>query len=124
MRLFIDCEWNSYKGELLSFALVSEDGQAFYMLLPEPSEAIDHNQKGKPMPIVSSSDYFYTRVARALFAERSRKNLSQLDLAKLSGVNHSHISLIESVERRPSLEALRKLAKALDMSLHDLIPSS
>lgn len=40
MRLFIDCEWNSYRGELISMALVSEDGREFYEVLgcdkPDP----------------------------------------------------------------------------------------
>lgn len=30
MRLFIDCEWNEYKGDLISMALVSEDGREWY----------------------------------------------------------------------------------------------
>jgi hypothetical protein len=35
MRLFIDCEFNGYKGQLLSLALVSEDAvHEFYETLP------------------------------------------------------------------------------------------
>ncbi len=30
MKLFIDGEWNSYKGDLISLALVSECGKEFY----------------------------------------------------------------------------------------------
>tara|TARA_R110000868_G_scaffold131449_3_gene341544 strand:- start:559 stop:987 length:429 start_codon:yes stop_codon:yes gene_type:complete len=30
VRIFIDCEWNDYKGELISMALVSEFGQEWY----------------------------------------------------------------------------------------------
>jgi hypothetical protein len=40
MKLFIDCEWNSFGGELISLALVSEKGHEFYEVLgcnnPEP----------------------------------------------------------------------------------------
>lgn len=40
MRIWIDCEWNSYKGELISMALVREDGQEWYCSLgcdnPDP----------------------------------------------------------------------------------------
>lgn len=40
MRLFIDGEWNGYRGELISMALVAEDGREFYAVLgcanPEP----------------------------------------------------------------------------------------
>lgn len=30
MNLFIDCEWNDWGGELISMALVPEDGYVFY----------------------------------------------------------------------------------------------
>jgi len=30
MKLFIDCEWNDFGGDLISIALVSEDGKEFY----------------------------------------------------------------------------------------------
>lgn len=33
MRLWIDCEWNDYKGELISMALVAEDGREWYEVL-------------------------------------------------------------------------------------------
>lgn len=40
MRLFIDGEWNGFGGELISMALVAEDGSEFYEVLgcddPEP----------------------------------------------------------------------------------------
>ena len=37
MRLWIDCEFNSYKGQLMSLALVGE-GVQFYAVLPLPDE--------------------------------------------------------------------------------------
>jgi hypothetical protein len=40
MNLFIDGEWNSYGGELISLALVAEDGRSFYEVIgcykPDP----------------------------------------------------------------------------------------
>lgn len=40
MRIYIDGEWNSYGGELISLALVAEDGRTFYEVLgcdkPDP----------------------------------------------------------------------------------------
>jgi len=30
MKIFIDCEYNDFQGELISMALVSEDGKEFY----------------------------------------------------------------------------------------------
>jgi hypothetical protein len=35
-RLYIDCEFNGWMGELLSFAMVADDGAEFYSVLPEP----------------------------------------------------------------------------------------
>jgi hypothetical protein len=35
-RIYIDCEFNGWMGELLSFAMVAEDGREFYSVLPEP----------------------------------------------------------------------------------------
>ena len=33
MRLFLDCEFNGFRGELISMALVSEDGHEWYEVL-------------------------------------------------------------------------------------------
>ena len=35
-RIYIDCEFNGWMGELLSFAMVADDGREFYSVLPEP----------------------------------------------------------------------------------------
>lgn len=34
MRLFLDCEYNDFGGDLISIALVAEDGREFYEVLP------------------------------------------------------------------------------------------
>lgn len=34
MRLFIDCEFNEFKGELISMGIISDDGKSFYEVLP------------------------------------------------------------------------------------------
>jgi len=36
MRIYIDCEFNGYAGELISMALVKEDGEEWYRILHEP----------------------------------------------------------------------------------------
>jgi hypothetical protein len=53
MRIFIDCEWNDFKGELISMALVSEHGHEFYEVVPcdKPSEWIAKNV----MPILDKA---------------------------------------------------------------------
>lgn len=34
MRLFLDCEFNEFQGDLISMALVSEDGREWYEVVP------------------------------------------------------------------------------------------
>lgn len=53
MNIFIDGEWNSYGGELISLALVTEDGRSFYEVVgcdnPDPWVAENVMPKlGKP----------------------------------------------------------------------------
>lgn len=36
MKLFLDCEFNGFGGELISMALVDEQGKYFYEVLPCP----------------------------------------------------------------------------------------
>jgi len=45
MKLFLDCEFTNFKGELISIGLVDEDGQEFYEVLeyPEPCEWVKEN---------------------------------------------------------------------------------
>jgi hypothetical protein len=34
MKLYLDCEFNEFRGELISMALVAHDGREFYEVLP------------------------------------------------------------------------------------------
>lgn len=53
---------------------------------------------------------------------RKQKSLSQEKLARLSDVANNTIIKMESGENdNPTLETLRKVAKALDISVDDLI---
>lgn len=58
MKVFIDGEWNSYGGELISLALVAEDGRTFYEVLGcnNPDEWVAKNVMPKlekePIPFV------------------------------------------------------------------------
>ena len=56
-------------------------------------------------------------VVRALIAARIESNLSQKELAELSGVRQSNISRIENGTRNPSLAMLKRLAKGIGMQL-------
>ena len=51
---------------------------------------------------------------------REKKRLSTRELAARSGVSRSHIQRIEAGEANPTIETMCKLAKALEVSVHDL----
>ncbi len=53
---------------------------------------------------------------------REWRGLTQMALARRAGVPQSVISAIERGRRRPSLAALKALARALDIALDDLEP--
>lgn len=53
MKLFLDCEFNEFQGDLISMALVSEDGREWYEVVPceNPGEWVAQNVMpilGKP----------------------------------------------------------------------------
>jgi len=53
MNLFIDCEFNEFRGKLISMALVSEDGKEFYEVLSckNPGDWVKENV----LPILNKS---------------------------------------------------------------------
>lgn len=55
---------------------------------------------------------------------RNEKGLSQVGLAKLAGVNHSTISLLENGKRKfDQLDTLSRISGALDITLIQLLQS-
>ena len=64
MRLFLDCEFNEFKGELISMALVSEDGQEWYEVVP--CEAPKDWVKLHVMPILGKSAITYRDMQHSL----------------------------------------------------------
>ena len=53
---------------------------------------------------------------------RKERGLTQRGLADASGVDPATISMIETGKRRPHLETLDNLARALDVEVQDLLP--
>lgn len=55
MNLYIDCEWNGYRGELISIALVPEHGEEFYRVIgcDDPVEWVAENV----MPLIGDEDW-------------------------------------------------------------------
>jgi len=56
--------------------------------------------------------------AKALKIARAISGLQQKELAVLAGVDPSHISLIESGKRTPSVHLLERVSSALDIPDH------
>jgi transcriptional regulator with XRE-family HTH domain len=53
---------------------------------------------------------------------RQQREMTQEELAKKAKITRSHLSLLEAGHRKnPSLAVLKRLAKALDVSLTDLV---
>ena len=52
---------------------------------------------------------------------RETKGLTQDQLAAAVGMMRSHISRIEAAKHRPTLETLEKIAKALKISVAELV---
>jgi hypothetical protein len=55
MRIALDCEFNGFGGELISMALVAEDGREFYLVLPRP-DIIDPWVNEHVCPVLGQGD--------------------------------------------------------------------
>ena len=56
-------------------------------------------------------------IIQALIDARTKKNMTQKELAEVTGISQSNISKIENGSRNPSLAMLKKLAAGLGMRL-------
>ena len=56
-------------------------------------------------------------IIKTLVAARKEQNMTQSDLAKVTGINQADISKLENGNRNPSLNMLKKLAEGLGMYL-------
>ena len=64
-------------------------------------------------------------IAKAILAGRIRLNLSQKELAKLTGVHQADISRFENCEGKPSLKTLKRIAKGMGMMVRiEFVPIS
>ena len=64
MKLFLDCEFNGFGGELISMALVDEEGHSFYEVLdcPQPVAWVAENV----MPILAQAPISLTEFQNKL----------------------------------------------------------
>ena len=56
-------------------------------------------------------------VIRAIVNARTSQNLTQIELAKRTGINQADISKLENGTRNPSVNQLKRLAEGMGMSL-------
>jgi transcriptional regulator with XRE-family HTH domain len=52
--------------------------------------------------------------------ERSKRGLSQEELASKAGVHRTYIGMIERAEKNITLENIEKIARALKLTIRDL----
>ena len=57
------------------------------------------------------------QIIRAMLEGRDKLNLTQKDLAKLSGITQADISRLENGNANPSIRTLKKFATAMNMVL-------
>ena len=60
------------------------------------------------------------KISKKIKLERNKRDLSQLELANLAGVDKNTIWKIETGQVSPTLDTLEKIAKALDMDFATL----
>lgn len=62
----------------------------------------------------------FRHLAETVKTKRKEKGLTQIDLAKLTGINRSMIGQLENMTFKPSIEQLEALAEALDFDITNL----
>lgn len=62
-----------------------------------------------------------TYISENIKKNRTLRNVKQIDLAKVLNISQSHLSLIESGEKRPSLTLVLKISEALNIDPGELV---
>ncbi len=60
-------------------------------------------------------------LAKVFLDERTKSGLSQTELAAKAGLSRPHVGYLETGERQPSVESLKRLALALGTTATDLV---
>lgn len=63
------------------------------------------------------------RFAERLRAERLARGMTQADLARLAQVTVSYVSRLESGQIAPGIDLVERIAKAMVIAVHELLPS-
>lgn len=70
--------------------------------------------------VVSKTSNIHQLIARNIRKQRELLGVSQEKVALIAGLNRAYIGYIERGERKPSVETLEKIAKALKVKLYQL----
>lgn len=93
----------------------------------EDKDKEQSSSQSVPIPYKEKSSYyareFQGRLSSTVFAQRKRLNLTQKELAEISGVDRSMIAKIEKIKQSSNLDTAVKLLTALNMGL-TIIPKS
>lgn len=65
MRYFIDCEFDGFRGPLISMALIREDGRSLYFVMFDAEEAADEWVRDNVVPILMDAPEAPYRLDRA-----------------------------------------------------------
>ncbi len=74
-----------------------------------------------PLAEADEGDRSEIQVAKAIRGLRQRSGLSQRQLAMRMGVPRTYVSKIENEKATPTLSSLERLARALEVSVPDLL---
>ena len=79
MKLFIDCEFTKFNGELMSMALVAEDGQEFYCVIEHGDTCDWVRENVTPILFATTVPYVDVAVSYGVFQQRLHLFLKQFD---------------------------------------------
>ena len=71
--------------------------------------------------IVTASSGILVKFGNRVREKRTALKLSQEELAELAGVHRTYIGMIERAEKNITLSNIERIAKALSVSLHQLL---
>ena len=71
--------------------------------------------------MTSQEDVFRKQLASVILKNRQKMGLSQDEVAQRSKLHRTYISDVERGERNISVESMRRIASALDMSVWQLV---
>ena len=60
-------------------------------------------------------------VGETIMEMRRRKGISQDEISKAADIGRTHISAIECGKRKPTMETLYRLARAMDVKMSDIL---